>query len=276
MHKAGKRLTGMCVAAALAAAVPLQAQALEDRVERLERRLESSTLINMANDLERLKQENQELRGQTEELAREVRQLREQQQDHYLDLDQRMQELSRSAPASAPATPAEDDQVPVPDLDEEAAPDDPAATVPVPDLEEEERDTSAAVDDERSEADRYQAAFQLITEGRFRQAGEAFDALLSDHPDGEYAANARYWLAETWYAEREFDRAGEEFERLLDDHPDSNKVADAKLKLGFVRFEQERYDEAREILQATRNEHRGTTAANLAEQRLELMQDRGL
>ncbi|WP_041717855.1 tol-pal system protein YbgF [Alkalilimnicola ehrlichii MLHE-1] len=272
MQKAGKRLMGMCVAAALAAAVPLQAQALEDRVERLERRLESSTLINMANDLERLKQENRELRGQVEELSREVRQLRERQQDHYLDLDERLQELARGAPAPAPPA---DTAIPVPDLDPAHDDDPDTAAVPVPDIED-ETPTTPADTDARSEADRYQAAFQLITEGRFRRAGQAFEALLDDHPDGEFSANARYWLAETWYAEREFDRAGEEFERLLADHPDSNKAADAKLKLGFVRFEQERYDEARELLQATRNEHRGTTAASLAEQRLELMRERGL
>jgi TolA-binding protein len=85
---------------------------LEERVSQLEKRLSGNTLIEMFNRMEQLQAEVLKLRGENEELAHQLEELKNQQQAMYTDLDQRMQQLSAGGSA-APQAP----------LDQSASPD---------------------------------------------------------------------------------------------------------------------------------------------------------
>ncbi|MFP4146443.1 MAG: tol-pal system protein YbgF [Halorhodospira sp.] len=210
---------------------------MEQRLDRLEERLEGRGLSELIRDMERVKGENRELRGAIERLERDLQRLQERQREHYADLDDRLQELRERAPEEG---------------EEEAS-----------SSEEDEDETG----NDHAEA-AYQAAFEELGEGRYEEAREGFEEMLEEYPESDFQANAVYWIAETYYAEQAFDRATEAFQRLLEKHPDSDKVPDAQLKLGYIAFEQDELTTARERLEGVVEEHPETTAANLAQQRL--------
>ncbi len=224
--------------ALLALATPAVADDVEQRLDRLEDLLDGRGLAELVRDVERIKQENRELRGDVESLDRQVRRLQERQREHYADLDDRLRELQERGPAEAP------EQIPIPDLED-------------PDSEE---DADAG--------ELYQAAFRQLGDGLYEDAREGFRDVLDADPDSDYAANAVYWIAETYYAERDFEAAGEYFERVIDEYGDSDKVPDARLKLGYIAFEEDRLEDARDKLEAVQEEHPDSTAANLAQQRV--------
>nr|NIR60847.1 tol-pal system protein YbgF [Gammaproteobacteria bacterium] len=117
--------------------------------------------------------------------------------------------------------------------------------------------------------DRYREAFNLLKEARYDEAVTAFEDFLSRHPDSSYSDNAQYWLGESYYVTRRFDQAVAQFQKVLDEYPDSAKVPDAMLKIGYVRYEQQSWDDARAMLKSLHEQHPDTTAARLAEQRLQ-------
>ncbi len=248
-RRAGRMMAAL--AAGLLAAFPTSAVDLEDRLDRLEELLEGRGLAELVRDIERLKRENQELRGEMEQLTRQVRILEDRQRGHYADLDDRLQAMEAAPPATAP--PSEEDRA---FTDADTAED----AVPIPELTPSAR--------EANQAERYRAAFARLSDGLYDEAREEFEALIEDHPDGPYTANARYWIAETYYADRNFPEAEAHFQRVLSDHPESDKVPDALLKLGFAAFERGDLEQAQNRLEAVRTEHPETTAAGLAQQRL--------
>ena len=65
------------------------------------------------------------------------------------------------------------------------------------------------------------------------------------------------------------------FSVVVDDYPRSRKVPDALLKLGFCNYELKRWDDARTSLARVQADFADTTAARLAEQRLQRMTEEG-
>ncbi len=65
------------------------------------------------------------------------------------------------------------------------------------------------------------------------------------------------------------------FQVVLDRYPDSRKLPDALLKIGFCNYELQRWDGARAALGTVADQYPETTAARLANQRLERMQGEG-
>ena len=117
----------------------------------------------------------------------------------------------------------------------------------------------------------YQQAFDILMQRRYGDARVALQQFLASYPAGEYADNAQYWLAEASYVTRDFDTALVEFGKVLSDHPSSTKVPDALLKSGFIQYEQKKWPEARTSLERVVKEYPLSSAARLAQQRLNRM-----
>jgi TolA-binding protein len=66
-----------------------------------------------------------------------------------------------------------------------------------------------------------------------------------------------------------------EFEAVIAKYPQSRKLPDALLKIGYCNYELKRYDAARKALSTVVQDHRDTTAARLAGQRLQVMASEG-
>ena len=229
--------------------VLLKLDELDQRVGAIERVVRNESLLQIATELELLREEVRELRGHTEALQHESEGAATRQRDQYLDLDQRLQSLERRTRGGEPAPAASPDAGAAPTTGVAPAPSGGGAT----------------------DRESYQAALELLRQGRYPQAEAGFTQFLANFPDSDLGDNAHYWLAETHYVNREFETALAGFRTVLDKYPNSRKTPDALLKAGFCEYELQRWADARASLEAVVEQYPDSTAARLASQRLERM-----
>jgi tol-pal system protein YbgF len=232
---------------ALAATGPASAT-LWGRVEKLENRMEVVTELTRRVDA--LQQENNQLRGQVEELKFELEQLKTQQRELYLDIERRLGGTDTGAPREEPVSLEKKPVEPVPEKTIEQPP---AAPAPAP----------------GGERNEYRNAYDLLmTQRKFPEAINAFNAFLKKYPDGSYADNAQFWLGEAYYAHNDLDGAMTEFRQLVETYKESPKVPDAVYKVGQIHRIKGENDKARMVFQGLVEHYPNTPAAELAQQRL--------
>ncbi len=254
----------------------------EQRLSRLERVLESQSLLDMVDRIDALQREVQQLRGQVEEQQHLMEGMKSRQRDLYLDVDRRMTRLEREggadvappvAPAATPATPltTPTGQAPQPGA--------PAAAAPQAQPEAGSAAEAAAkpMTPQQLEQERkaYQKAFGLLRELRYEQATTAFRGFLKQYPNGRYAHTAQYWLGEAAYARRDFGQAITEYQALLDNHPRSNKRAEAMLKIGYSHQELQQQAEAKKMMEQLIELYPNSTEAGQARNQLRRMKKSG-
>ena len=288
---------------AVGQAQPLAGTPLEERIVRLERLLSSSALLQLMENIEALRKDVRELRGEIELQSHGVTQVKQRQRELYLDVDrrlQRMETLSRpiatAAPTPTPGTQPATGRTtgattvqPAPATPTTAAAasgtgaSTPAATAsppttpttgaatptvtatPTPTVTA----TQAPPVDPVKEQQTYKYAFNFLKTGRYDRATEAFRQFLIDYPTGQFSDNAQYWLSETYYVTRQFELAMGEFQRLLASFPDSQKQTHAMLKIGYIHQELGQLEEAKQTLEDLANRFPQSTAAGLARRRLQ-------
>lgn len=237
---------------ATASAVAQPRPSTEQRLELLERR--TSTISELTLQLQALRRENQQLRGQLEEQQHRLNGLERKQRDLYLDIDQRLSAMQSGAPTKRPASPT----------DTTAAPDDQVQTVadvaPPP----------GPVDPVAEQA-AYDAAYDLLrpAQRRYPEAIDAFNKFLAKYPNGELAPNARYWLAEAYYVTNQNEQALTAFRNVVEKDPASPKARGAWLKIGYLLHVTGETDEARQVLQQVIKNYPGSAEAGMARQRLD-------
>ncbi len=229
---------------------------LEERMDNMERVMRNESLVELAGEMEMLREEARSLRGQVETLQHESEQARNRQRDQYLDIDRRLQSLEgggEPADFGAPVAGA------VAGAGASAA-----AAAPRPAV-------GATVDDRAA----YEAAFELLKSGRYDEAKGAFTRFLGAYPDSSLAGHAQYWLAETYYVQRDFETALTNFNTVVESYPGTRKMPDALLKVGYCNYETGDYPAARSALEKVVSDYPDSTSARLAAQRLEKMRSEG-
>ncbi len=216
-------------------ATQMQVQGLEQRLQRVERVLDSRAMTELLSGVDAATRELRELRGEVEVLRYELDRLNERQRDQFRHLDERVNAFEAGAQAVTPETGERVADFDLPGADEQAA---------------------------------YQEAFDELMDGRYGSAIGRFERFIENHPGSDYLPNAWYWLAEARYARGEYADALADFTRLREEFPGSDKSGDALLKIGYSHYELGNHDEARAALEAVRAEHSGTTLERLAEERL--------
>lgn len=254
-----KRLTTNCVIVLIAAVVSgcavtppaedpvlIKLNEIDRRLAAVERVLANGSLVDLTVQVDALQRDAAEMRGRTESVEYDAEQTSGRQRDLYVDLDERIRLLEERTQGVV---------TPVNVLDGGSlAP----GQLPVP---------------SGSDRDNYQAAFELLKQQRYEPAAMAFQQFLVSFPDSQLADNAQYWLAESYYVTDQFDEALKQFSIVINQYPDSRKVPDALLKMGYCNYELERWDDARAALGRVQSEYADTTAARLAEQRLNRMDE---
>lgn len=245
-------------------------------------------MFEILGRLEQLQSEVQQLRGMVEEQAQTIADLERKQGHMYSDLDDRLQSLTTTPAALAPATPAQSPAPPpaasvqapaaaasasapaataavaTPAVQTAASP--PAATVSSPTTSKPA--TSTPQVSQGNEKEQYQQAYDTLRNGHNAQAVKMFETLLGEYPAGEFADNAQYWLAEAHKINRDYDKARAAFSKVVSQYPNSSKVPDALLKLGFIELEQQNTAKGRDYLTRVVTNYPGTTAAHLASKKL--------
>ncbi len=213
---------------------------LQSRVERLERLLDNQALISLHQRISDLEDENRELQDRIERLTHRLDEVAKRQRNLYMDIDERVRALEKTAQDKQQAAPA--------------AP--PSSAPPAP--------PSAAASAEAA----YQQAFARLQDKRYQAAIEAFRSFLEQYGKHDYAANAQYWLGEAHYVQENYEQAREAFAAVIKQYPDSGKVPDARLKLGFALAGLGEWQAARQTLQAVQTDYPDSTVSRLAGERL--------
>lgn len=223
---------------------------LETRIQQLEKKL-NRVLLDMNDQGNSLRREIQQLRGDMEVQAHEIRRLEKKQRDLYMDIDQRLNE-SQSGKGSSPAYGA-------------AGGGWQQGSTPAGD---------ASVDEDAARQD-YDRALGILKKGNYDQALSEFQNFLKQHAGSRYTVNAQYWIGEVHYVKRRFKDALREFQAVIERYPDSLKVADARLKIGFINYELKQWDAARNALSQVTRDYPDSTPARLANERLQRMSKEG-
>ncbi len=253
----------LVVAAALGAAAPAHAQrqSLSDRVGALEQQMYNNTANqDLLNQLGELRQQVQGLQSTIEQLQHENAQLKQSNQDAFLDLDERINRLEGGAAPANPATPVPDIQLPgTPPAQAKA----PAERAPAM---HGDAGAVAATGDERTA---YNVAFDALKAGKYDDSAQLFLSFLELYPQGVYAPNALYWLGESYYATRNFAMAEARFRELVSRYPTHDKASGGLLKIGLSQFGAGQVDAAQQTLQSVVTQYPGSDAARTAQDRLQ-------
>jgi len=227
--------------------------AMSQQLGRLEDTIKGMSAANpaleLAQQLERLRQETNQLRGQIEVLGNEVQSASKRQRDMYLDLDTRMKRLEQAgaaapAPAAPPAAPPAAGAKP------------PAATTAAP----------ATAGDAESRA--YEAAQSQRRIGNYPAAIAAFQGFLAQYPKSPLAHRAMYWIGDSQYNMRDFKSAITSQNRLIAAWPESASVPDALLNIASCQIELGESPVARKTLEGLVTRYPASDAADKAKRRL--------
>ncbi|MBT3047842.1 MAG: tol-pal system protein YbgF [Candidatus Thiodiazotropha sp.] len=265
-------LLGICAAAPVFAANGLT---MDQRLQRIERILQNQSLADLVLQVQQLRQEVQQLRGDLEVQKHNMDAMGRRQRDLYLDIDQR---LSRFQPGSAPIPNTPTLAPPMTPAPPSAAPGQPPMTTvtePPPATPAVPPVAAVTPPDPKREADAYQSAFNMLKQGRYGESITAFSNFLRDYPGGEYEDNAQYWLAEASYVNRDFDTALGEFLKIMEKYPTSPKIPGAMLKIGYIHYEKKNWTDARNILNELVTNYPATTESRLAQKRLQRLTKEG-
>ncbi len=209
----------------------------------------------LLDKLQGLQQEIQELRGQLEVQARDIKLMQEQQLSFYKDLDSRI--------SQAPTPMAKQQQAPA------ALTIDNNKTSPTPPpMPSAMNATHANPADEQIS---YLAAYELIKNKQFDQALAAMQKFVAKYPQGGYTANAEYWLGELYMVKKNYPEATTHFEKVTTLFPSSSKCSASLLKIGYAMAAEGRTQEAKERLRDVVKKYPDTNTAQLAAAKLEAL-----
>lgn len=160
--------------------------------------------------LQTLQQEVLQLRGLVEQQAFEIKKLKQQRLDDYIDLDRRVSELGQKSGTISSQPPSTQNN-------------------PIVDTTPKRSGSSA------DELKSYRSAMNLVLkQQKYDDAIVSLTKHLEDFPQGRYSANAQYWLGEIFLQKKELGKAQERFSRVISEYPSHSKATDAQYKLGTV------------------------------------------
>jgi tol-pal system protein YbgF len=211
---------------------------LNERVTVLEQQKSSQAVLNLSAQIDAIRNELAQLRGQIEVLTYELGEAKRRQRDLYTDLDSRLTRLESSGASGAVAG-------------------DSAAS----------NTGTTGESDEAAEQKAYDAAMEQFKRGDYAGAVAAFTAFTATHPQNPLASSSQYWIGNAYFAQRNYSAAIAAQTQLLQKYPDSPKVPDAMLNLASAQAELGDRMAARKTLQEIIARYPNSEAAAKARQR---------
>jgi len=210
----------------------------------------SNPALELAQQLERVRQELMQLRGQIEVVGHDIQMAAKRQRDMYVDLDTRLKRFEQQAaetPAPAAAQPG-------------------AAVATAPAAAGAAAGTAAAGSD--TETRMYEAAQAQRKAANYQGAIAGFRNFIAQYPKSPLAHRAQYWIGDSYYNLRDFKNAIASQQRLMSNYPDSASVPDALLNIASSQAELGDAGGARRTLEKLVARYPTSDAADKAKRRL--------
>jgi tol-pal system protein YbgF len=83
----------------------------------------------------------------------------------------------------------------------------------------------------------YEDAFRRYRAGDYAGAIDRFQVFLQTHPSSEYADNALFWMGESYFKLNDYEQAAVAFDKVVKRFPNGNKVPDALYRQGVSLLE---------------------------------------
>ncbi|MGQ0748980.1 MAG: tol-pal system protein YbgF [Betaproteobacteria bacterium] len=227
-------------------------QELTGRLIKAEEALKNQPVMALASQIEALREDMRQLRGQIEVVSHNIDMASKRQRDMYIDLDSRLRRLEQASAATQP--PVTPPAVPTPP----AAPSG-TASPPVPGAA-----ASPAMDEGRA----YEAAQLHRRSGNYPVAITAFQSFIVQHPKSPLTPRAQYWIGDSYYNMRDYRNAIANQQKLLSAYPDSSSVPDALLNIASSQQELGDGAAARKTLDSLVARYPTSEAAEKARRRL--------
>ena len=197
----------------------------------LQQQASSSQQSELYYQIQLMQQDILRLRGLIEQQANDIKKLKQQRLEDYMELDRRLSQ----APAPATSIPRTNRVL---------------NGVKKPLVST----TEQSVADPQEELRQYREAIDLVLKKKnYEQAKNALNKHLVDYPNGRYAANSHYWLGEIYLQQKELTDAEVWVSSLLKEFPDHSKSEDAKFKLAQVYFEKGAKIKSKSLLEQVAN-----------------------
>lgn len=211
-------------------------------------------VLQLANQMEALREELRSLRGQIEVVNNSIESAAKRQRDMYVDLDTRLRRFEQAATAVPPA--------PI------SAPAAPGAAAPQGSSPPAAAPAAATVAATPEETREYEAAQSQRRIGNYQGAIAAFQAFVGKHPRSALAPRAQYWIGDSYYNLRDYRNAIASQQKLISAYGDSASVPDALLNIASSQLEQGDTAGARKTMDGLVARYPSTEAAEKAKRRL--------
>ena len=227
--------------AAMAAITDLKKSqlALEKRIASIEVIVQGGGLADMQNQIETLKQEVANLKGDLEVAQHNLDATQTRQKDLYTDTDTRLRRIEGGAPALSNSAPANTPMQPM----------------------AEEKDTKAFAD-----------ANALSQSAKHKEAFAAFDAFLKDYPNSKFAADALYGMGYSQFALKNYKSSIATQQKLIDLHPANAKIPDAMFNMANGQIQLGQVSSAKKTLRDLIAKHPDAAVTPSAQKRLKALE----
>jgi tol-pal system protein YbgF len=207
--------------------VNLRIEGLAGRLERLEQALPRGQ-IDLQNQLQAMRQEIAQLRGQLEVQGNDLQGIQRRQKEFVSEVDGRIKRFE-------PVTVTIDGKTATVEINERRA---------------------------------FESALGIFRGGDFKGALAAFQSFNSAYPQSAYAPSAQYWLGSAHYALRDSKSAQAALEAFARRHPDHPRAPEAWLTIGTVHADLGERKEAAEAWRLVLQQYPDSSAAAPARDRL--------
>lgn len=204
--------------------------------------------------IQQLQGEVRRLQGEVEEQRNVIDRLSRQSRDRYIDLDQRILELSDKVSSSGAAV--GNSQGDNAGAAESAEPDKPM--------------TKVYRQPEADERQAYEQIQDLIhKEKNYDEAINRIYDFVDKYPEGDLSVNAYYWLGEVYLVKPQLEQAKQAFTIVATRYEDHRKAPDAVYKLGVTLDRLGEKTEAKNRMESVVRNYPDTKAAELAQKYLD-------
>ena len=215
--------------------------AIEKRLAAIEAVIQGQGLADMQNQIEGLKQEVANLKGELEVASHNISTTQQRQKDLYTDTDTRLRKIESGVSVAATPPPAG------------------AGSAPPPVVEEKDVKAFADADD-------------LSRSGKHKDAFAAFDAFLKEYPTSKLVPDALYGMGYSQFALKNYKSSIATQQKVVDQHADSTKAPDALYSIANSQIQLGQVTNAKKTLRDLVSKYPNAEVTPSAQKRLKTLE----